>query len=377
MITQKMNPFVQIIEAFKAFTFTDTYYRLRNQSAGSKIFAGLIMSVLVSFLTFIVGGIKFANEDGLAQTIDMIPDFAYSNGVMESQKKYDEQVEDVYVVLDTDINAWTLKGYSAPSIQGTDISDKYNRIVNNCTGVSQMMFMSRTNIALVKSVGGQASYQEMKWSEVLGLFGIDSLSKLVIQSEYKHVIMKIAKWLFIGGIPVHFIGLFFYTLLLSIVGLIVNAVHGTKENFPTIYWITFYMEFVFMITMAIGRLLFTFGTGTLAIAIFIYYIISISKVLRIGALVERELVSATNYGGMTTSGFGVVEDDFDQFVKEVDPVPLTPEPSVKADDDFFAEEKTVEEPIRPQTRRDPFTQEENDEQPTVRRTSGLSLKKDD
>lgn len=155
------------------------------------------------------------------------------------------------------------------------------------------------------------------------------------------------------------------------------AVRGTKEDFPTIYWITFYMEFVFMIAIAIGRLLFTFSAGAFAIAVFVYYIISISKVLRIGALVEREPVSATNYGGMTTSGFGVVEDDFDQFVKETDSASMSPEPSVKTDYDFFAEEKTVEEPIRPQTRRDPFAPEENDEQPPVRRTSGLSLKKDD
>lgn len=362
---EKMNPFEQIVETMKAFTDTDIFYKLRKQSTGSKFLVALITSIIACLLTFMVGGFKLAQSKTWEEIIGAIPEFIYSNGQMSCEEKYDQLLINSYIMIDTDVDAWTMPQYDSTK-QGVDITSKVTSISSN-PAVEQMMFISKYNIVLIRGVGATASYQEMEWSEFFGVFGIQSLSKSQIQSGYKGVIMKMATILFFFAIPVRLLGLFFFALLLTIVALIINAVQKADEDFSTLYWISFYMQSAFMMIVALLKVLVTGKSSIWVSACLIYFIVIMTRVLKNGAPMENSFVG--NRGPAPSTS--MVNDDFEQFMGGT-----TDARDVQERSDYNPYAKQQEEFV-PNTGRSPFDVETEPAKEQTGQTSGLSLKKDD
>lgn len=364
---EKMNPFEQIVETMKAFTDTDIFYKLRKQSTGSKFVVALLTSVIACLLTFILGGFKLAQSKVWDEMIGAIPDFTYSNGQMSLGEKYDQAMGDganVYVVVDTDVDTWAFPQYDN-TVQGTDVTNKVTSIVSN-PQIEGIVFISKNNFILLTDIKMNTSYQEMKWSDFLGVLGIQSLSKSQIQSGYKGVIMKFATLLFFLGIPVYMLRLFFFALLLTIVALIIKASQKADEDFTTLYWISFYMQSAFMMIIALFKVFFTWKSSIWVIACLLYYITVMIRVLKNGAPMERSFVG--NSGG--APNVGVINDDFEQFMEQSTYVRDAGE---KSDFDLYEKQ---EENSSPNVGGSPFYTEEETKQQTGQ-SSGLSLKKDD
>lgn len=369
-MTEKMNPFEQIVETMKAFTDTDIFYKLRKQSSGSKFVVALITSIVACLFTFIVGGFKLSQNKAWAEIIDALPGFAYSNGEMIFGEKYDHAVgdgESVYVVVDTDVDTWAFPQYDN-TVQGTDVTNKVASIVSN-PQIEGIIFVSKKNFILLTDIKVNTSYQEMKWSDFLGVFGIQSLSKLQIQSHYKGAIMKFATVLFFFGIPGYILRLFFITLILTLVALIIKAAQKADDDFTTLYWMSFYMQSAFMMIIALFKVCFSGKSTVWTIACFIYYITVMTRVLKNGAPMERAFVG--NSG--PSPSVGVIHDDFEQFMGESNYVRDVEEKSAF---DLYTK---PEDNSSPNVGGSPFYTEEETREQTGQTSglSGLSLKRDD
>lgn len=365
---EKMNPFEQIVETMKAFTYTDIFYKLRKQSTGSKLVVALLTSIIAAFLTVILGGFKLSQDKVWEEILGAIPDFTYSNGQMTMADKYDQLISKVYVVVDTDVDAWAFPQYDS-TVQGTDITNKVTSIVSD-PQVEGIVFISRNNFILLTDVKINTSYQEMKWSDFFGVFGIQSLTKSQIQSGYKGVIMKIAAILFIFAVPGYMIRLYFLALLLTIVALIIKAAQKSDEDFTTLYWISFYIQSAFMMIIALFKVFFSWRSSVTVIACLLYYITVMTRVLKNGAPVER------SYGGNSgpAPNIGVVNDDFEQFMGESTYVRDVGE---KSGFDMY---ERPQEDFVPNTGRSPFdveTELVKEQTGQTSSSSGLSLKRDD
>ena len=368
---EKMNPFKQIVETMKAFTDTDIFYSLRKQSTGSKFVVALLTSIIACLLTFILGGFKLAQNKIWDEIIDTLPGFAYSNGQMIFGEKYDHAVGDranAYVVVDTDVDTWAFPQYDS-TIQGTDVTNKVASIISSNPQIEGIIFVSKNNFILLNDININTSYQEMKWSDFFGVFGIQSLSKLQIQSHYKEAIMKFAAVLCVLAIPVYIIRLFAITLLLTLVALIIKAAQKAEEDFATLYWMSFYMQSAFMMIIALFKVCFSGKSTVWTIACFIYYITVMIRVLKNGAPMERSFVG--NSGG--SPSVGVINDDFEQFMGEST---YASDVEEKSDFDLYTK---PEENSSPNVGGSPFYTEEATREQTGQTSglSGLSLKRDD
>lgn len=292
MIT-KINPFAQIYEAFKGFTYSGSFYNLRKQSTGSKILYSIIISIITSLLLCGIYAVQFATDKTLNQFLNDLPEFTYVNGEFYCDSKYEDSANGTYILIDTTQNEYT--------------QSHLQNIVQD-SSIKQVMLISRTNIISYRSLTGE--YRNMTLSDFLGVFGIQSFSKLQVVSGYKGLIYKVAMIIALIAIPLQFEKLFFTSLLLTLVALIINAVYHTDEDFPTLYWISFYMQSVFMMIIAIGKPLLNFKGITLGIACLILFIIRMSQTLKKGEpAAAQSLISSTS-----------LSDDFDSFMKNTDTV---------------------------------------------------------
>lgn len=369
MIVPKLNPFQQLYEVFKGFTYPNSYYTLRRQSVGSRILYGLIASVIACIFTFVIGGFQISNDETLQMLIEEMPEFTYSNGILTCDKKEDQEYGDSYLYLDTDYDSFILS-QDEPGKAGTDISAKLKEILNHSNATS-IMFVSSTNVVNIKRYGAQYNYQSLNLSDLFGLFGINELSKAAVLAGYKGVIMKIA--LLAGAIvlPFRLLGMFFFALLWSIVALIMNAVMKGKQDFPTLYWISFYIYSLIMVIMALEKSLFSWSTGTVTIVFMIIIVIMLYNTIRNGDPYLEPVMEGNGPAQSSvpvTGGFGVVQDNFDDFMKD-----------------------SYEEPVLQPYRSTSDVSEENDNlyendsqetfwnapQPTNSSSTGLSLKRDE
>ncbi len=356
---EKINPFKQIIETMKAFYYTEIFYRLRRQSTGSKFLVALIASAIACFCTFIIGGWKFGRDKAWDEIMQAMPDFTYSDGQLVCEATYDKKVDEFYLVVDTDVNAWTIAGQDKEA-KGIDVTNKINKVMQD-SSVDKAVFVSRTNMVMVQKRGNEISHSKEKWTDVFGLFGITGLTKAQVQGGYKRVIMMIAAILFFVVLPFRMLGVFFYAMLWAIIALLLNAIHKSEEDFTTLYWISFYMQISFMVIIALLKLFVSWRTRVTVIALLIYYIIMMSRVLKNGAPVEN--VSA-NYGG--SSGFGAVQDDFTSFMRESETSMMT--------QNILSEVEQQETFIQPDSfqRGEAFAQPDPFRQPEESQESGTS-----
>ena len=311
-MTETMNPFKQLGEAIKAFEDTYIFYKLRRQSTGSKILYALIVSCIACAFSFLIGGWKLSENRSIAEFIEEIPDFMYSEGNLLLDEKYEFAVEEYYVLADTDVMSWNVPGADS-NLEGEAISAKLAQISKNGS-VNEGFFLSRTNLIRFDNLKSSPSYSNYKWTDIFGLFHIDNLSKAEVKGGYKGVILKIYLLLFLLNIPIRGIGLFFFALLWTLVALVMNAILESEEKFTTLYWICFYIQSVLMILVALFKLFLTIKTFLLFIALLVGYIVLLTKILQNG---EPGIpIEVPAYAG--TTGSVILDDDFDQFMNASD-----------------------------------------------------------
>lgn len=297
-MTTKINPFVQIFEAFRGFTFTGAFYNLRKQSTGSKIAYSIIISIFTGLLLCALEAVSLITDKELNQFMNDLPEFYYSNGEFYCEDRFEESASGTYMLIDTSQTQFTQNHIKSA------LTD------SNITGV---LLISKTNIITYKTL--TAEYQEMKLSDFMNVFQIQSLSKQQILSEYKGFIFKIAMIISLGVIPFQFVKLFFVSLILALIALIINVACSSKESFPTLYWISFYIQSVFMIILAIGKPFLSLSGSSFTIACLLFFIIIMYLTLKHGEPVIKPIMSS-NYN-----------DDFDNFMRQDADMAPTSSPS--------------------------------------------------
>jgi len=354
MIT-KINPFAQIYEAFRGFVFSDAFHNLRKQSTGSKIAYSVIISLLTGLLICALYAFTFVSDKELTQHMNDLPEFYYLDGEFYCEENFEATGTDSYILIDT---------------SQTQFTQEQAKTALTHSNKSEILLISKTNIIIYKSLTGE--YQDMKLSDFMGILGIQNLSKQQVLSEYKGFIFKVAMFCSLFVVPYQFAKLFFISLILALIALIINAACNTKENFSTLYWISFYMQSAFMIILSICKPFLTLNGNIYTVVCLILFIFTMYRTLKHGEPAAKP-VSYTN-----------LNNDFDNFMRQDT---YTAPPATSAFDNTYTTPTTAPfdsiNSNAPYSNTNTYTESSHNatdssnstEQP--QRSSGLSLKKND
>ena len=134
-MNRKINPFAQIYEAFRGFTYTNAFYNLRRQSTGSKIAYSFIVSILTTVLLCGLYAIQITTNKELNQFLNSLPEFSYSNGEFYCENRYETAQDGTYLLVDT-----TQDKFGESQVKSA---------LSN-SDITQIMLISRTNIVTYK-----------------------------------------------------------------------------------------------------------------------------------------------------------------------------------------------------------------------------------
>jgi len=273
----------QFIVAFNAFKDTEDFYDLAAQSVGSKILYAFLTAFLCCLLSYGITTFKIANDDDLAGYINAIPEFTYANGQLKLDQTYsnDDRESEVYIYGNTDWESIYLQSNSSAPTQNAIALDNQLQQLISSNQYKKFLIFSKTNFMIVDLEKVQGNYQEMSYADMASLFKVYSLTKSDIMNGYKGVIYKFGGIIGLIMLPVLTIGMFFISLLLSLVGLIVSNVTNNKEDFNTIYWITFYIYSCMALMSNFANAVFNHG---FKISLFIFYIYMIKRILDRGEM---------------------------------------------------------------------------------------------
>lgn len=307
MIT-KINPFAQIYEAFRGFTDSDAFYHLRRQSTGSKIIYSLIISILAALMMCGFTVFQIITDKDFNNALTNMPEFSYLDGEFNCEKSYSIPSDGKYLVLDSQVDKWdtAILQQQVQGNAGKGYQDFQTALDDS--SITEIMLVSKTNLISYKKYTGQ--FSEMSLAEFFNIFNISAFSKQTILDGYKGFAIKVGLLCVLFVFPYQFGKLFFITLLLSLIALIINAICGSKEQFSTLYWITFYMQSIILLIKIIGDAFLSFGGSALTIACLLFYICMMYRTLKDGEPVEKP-VTAYN-----------TNDDLDDFLQN----PTSPEP---------------------------------------------------
>lgn len=276
----KINPFAQIYEAFRGFTDPDAFYNLRKQSTGSKIVYSLIINVLAAIM--ICGFMVFTiiTDKELENLLTTLPAFSYVNGELFCEQTYSLPVETRYLILDSEIEKWDSTILEQQALGTTKQGYEEFQTALDDPNTLEIMLISKTNLITYNKYSKQ--FSESTLAELFNMFGITAFSKQGIIDGYKGFTVKIGALCSLFVFPYQLIKLFFVSLILSLIALIINAVCGSKEQFPTLYWISFYMQSIIMLIKIIGDSFLSLSGLALTIACLLFYICMMYRTLKSG-----------------------------------------------------------------------------------------------
>ncbi len=307
MIT-KINPFAQIYEAFRGFTEPGAFYHLRRQSTGSKIVYSLIISILAALMICGFTVFQIITNKDFNNALTNMPEFSYLDGEFNCEKSYSIPSDRKYLILDSQVDKWDID-ILAQQVQGNAQKGYQDfQTALDDSSINEIMLISKTNLVSYKKYTNQ--FSEMSLAELFNILNISAFSKQTIIDGYKGFSIKVGLLCALFIFPYQFGKLFLMTLLLSLVALIINAICGSKEQFSTLYWITFYMQSIILLIKIIGDAFLSFGGFTLTIACFLFYICMMYRTLKNGEPVQKPVTSYNT------------NDDLDDFLQN----PTTPEP---------------------------------------------------
>lgn len=317
---EKWNVGKQFIASFMGLFDAEKYYTLRHQKTGSKILFAFLLAVFTCVVSFVIGGLRLSNSESLEEFVEMIPEFTYGDGRLIFQEKYATTADDMYFYVDTDCEAFCDKNRMVGPADGTDIGPEIQKMLSE-GNLTQMVFVSQTNYINVKAFGNSYQAEDVNYSQVAQVLGIQYFSKGTIAYNYKGFIMKWAIIIALIMLPLRFGWIFLITLIWALIGLIVNAASRSNEDFSTVYWISFYMQTVFMVIRSLSKCIFNYGGTIMTIAFIVIFVIVLYRTLSEGDSVSGAPIAwgggmqdMSSYGNVNNS-FGVIEDDLDAFMK--------------------------------------------------------------
>lgn len=301
MIT-KVNPFAQIYEALRGFTEPDAFYNLRKQSTGSKIAFSLIISVLAAFMICGFTVFNVITDKNLENFLTTLPAFSYVDGEFFCEQTYAIPSQNRYLILNSEIEKWDVATLEQQTLGNTKQGYQDFQNALNDSNITDVMLISKTNMVSYKKYTGQ--FSEITLSELCNMFGITAFSKQGIIDGYKGFSIKVGLLCSLFVFPCQLIKLFFVSLILAFIALIINAVCGSKEQFPTLYWISFYMQSMILLIKIIGDSFLNFGGFSLTIACFLFYICMMYRTLKSGEPIAK---TAASYN---------INEDLDDFLQD-------------------------------------------------------------
>lgn len=300
-MTTKINPFAQIYEAFRGFTDSNAFYHLRRQSTGSKIIYSLIISILAALMMCGFTVFQIITDKNFNNTLKTMPEFSYLDGEFNCEKSYSIPSDGKYLILDSQVDKWDMN-ILAQQVQGNAQkgSQDFQTALND-SNITEIMLISKTNLVSYKKYTNQ--FSEISLAELFDALKVSAFSKQTIIDGYKGFTIKVGLLCALFIFPYQFGKLFLMTLLLSLVALIINAICGSREQFSTLYWITFYMQSVILLIKIIGDAFLSFSGFTLTIACLLFYICMMYRTLKNGEPVAKP---ATSYN---------TNDDLDDYLQ--------------------------------------------------------------
>lgn len=151
MIT-KINPFVQIYEAFRGFTDPGAFYNLRKQSTGSKIVYSLIISILAALMICGFTIFQITTDKTLESTLAKLPEFSYLNGKFYCEQTYSVAAQDSYLILDSNVDKWDVSLLQQQAQGNTQKANKEFQKALDDSNVAEVMLLSNTNMVIYKNI---------------------------------------------------------------------------------------------------------------------------------------------------------------------------------------------------------------------------------
>lgn len=298
----KVNPFMQIIDAFSGLVKPDALYNLKKQTIASKLIYSIIIAILSTIMICGFTVLRINTNKAIEQFISGLPGFYYVNEEFYCDASYDTAAGNSYLILDSDQEVWDVNILNN-QVYGTKTAGyKSFRTALENEDVIQVLLISKTNMVTYKKYTGQ--FSELKHSELFGLFGIDTFSKDIILSEYKGFVVKIGLLCSLVIAPMEWVHLFFTALLLSVVALLINATIGNKENFPSLFWISFYIQSALALIHSFLTSLFNLGDFITSCLCFLIYIIVMIRTLKRGDIALKPAVIVNT------------DDDLDNYLQQ-------------------------------------------------------------
>ncbi len=299
----KVNPFIQIIEAFKGLYSPESLYNLRKQSTGSKILYSIMIGVLLAIIICGWSVFTINTDKELENGLQQLPNFSYASGCFYWEESVATAAEDSYLIINTNQTEWELEKLQQQAFGNTTNGYKVFQDALNDPNVTEVMMISMKNIVTYKKYSGE--FVEMSLSELFGVFGIRTFSKDIILDGYKGFVTKVGVICGVIIAPFQSCALFFSTLLLSLIALIINAICKSNESFATLYWITFYVVSVLAIIESIGADILSINDFIMSCVCLIVYIIIMVRTLQKGDVTLRP---ATVYN---------INDDLDDYLNNI------------------------------------------------------------
>ncbi|MGN0154155.1 MAG: hypothetical protein ACI4A3_06870, partial [Lachnospiraceae bacterium] len=212
-----------------------------------------------------------------------------------------------YLIVDSDVEKWDPAILQQQALGTSKKGYKEFQTALDDSNIREIMLISKTNMISYKKYTGQ--FTEMNLAEFFDLFKINVFSKQSIIDGYKGFTVKAGFIFSLFVFPYQFGKLFYMALILSLVALILNLICGSKEKYPTLYWISFYIESIILLIKIIGESFLNFGGFTLTIACLLFYICIMYRTLKSGEPVEKPM---TSYN---------INDDLDTFLQNSDTMP--------------------------------------------------------
>ncbi|MBE5942098.1 MAG: DUF1189 domain-containing protein [Lachnospiraceae bacterium] len=299
----KVNPFLQIIEAFKGVYSPESLYNLRKQSTGGKILYAIIVSILIAII--VCGWVVFTinTDEELENQLLQLPNFSYASGSFYVEEEIVLAADNSYLIINTNQEKWDLATLKKQAFETSSGGYKeFQKALDN-SNATQIMLISQTTMVTYEKNTGE--FIELPLYNFLNALGIRTFSKDIILDGYKGFVAKTGFSLGLFIVPFTIINLFFTTLFLALVALIINAVCKSNESFATLYWISFYVQSVLTIIRAIGSSMLSINDFRLSSICFIVYIVIMVRTLQTGDVTLRP---ATLYS---------LNDDLDDYLNNM------------------------------------------------------------
>ena len=296
-MAESYNPFAQILVSFVALVSQEGYYSLRRQKTWSKLVCAIIVALLTSFITIGIGGWMISENRDLEEVMEQIPEFSYENGSLKVDGSFEACVDGQYFLLSTDIEYFNYGNDRKDYPTAINAEDVLALAAEQYT-FSQAYLISEKNLVRISNIPSQNT--SIKLSDMMRLFKINSLSKQGIVGNYKGVIIHWALIIALIWTPFKWVLLFFVPLLYGLIGLIVASILKSGDDFSDVYWISFYINIVFVIMKSVIGL---FARRSIPWWIWvIVYLILIVLTLRQSNHHAQPAVAADRYAGNPYAG---------------------------------------------------------------------------